>query len=497
MIPPVTADAQLDQAASPAAAGTNAIVELVARADPRRAAVVERRRDGTRRVWSFGDVQRLSGAMAGDMARRGVLRGDVVATSIGSRIEWVAAMLACFRLGAVVLSSPEQLRGKDLRDRFAAVPPRLVVADERNGEALRAAGWSGETIWAGDELDAGTAVPDPARVREDDAALMAFTSGTTGAPKVVVHGQRYLRGQRLQARAWFAAPPGGVAWCTAAPGWSKATRNTFIAPWLCGAAALLHDARFDPSERLALIEEEGVSMLCMSPTEYRVLARRAELRPLPALGSAVAAGEALDAPAIEAWREGAGVRVRDGYGQTETGHLTGVGPGDPAPPGSMGRPLPGIRMAEQAGELVVEAATVPTFFLGYRGAPAPPRMWRTGDLVSIDEGGYLWFEGRSDDVIVSSGYRIGPDEVEAALRAHPAVGEVAVVAAPDEDRGAVVRAVVVVAEGTVPSDALAQELKEFAKQQTAPYKHPRRIDFATELPRTASGKVRRSALREP
>jgi acetyl-CoA synthetase len=285
----------------------------------------------------------------------------------------------------------------------------------------------------------------------------------------------------------------------------------FIAPWLSGSAGLLHDARFDPQERLELLERERVNVLCMAPTEYRVIAKRATLKPLADLRGMVAAGEALNPEVLRAWREATGLQIRDGYGQTETGQLTGTPLGQEARPGSMGRALPGVGLLVKNGELTANPATVPTFFLGYldegvsRGQDGswtvedrrsdPTHPWHTGDLVSEDEDGWFHFEGRNDDVIVSAGYRIGPFEVESALVAHPSVAEAAAVAAPDEERGAVVRAVVVLREGRHPSPELARELQEHVKRETAPYKYPRIIDFASELPKTASGKIRRAALR--
>ncbi|HEV2058210.1 MAG TPA: AMP-binding protein, partial [Solirubrobacteraceae bacterium] len=316
--------------------------------------------------------------------------------------------------------------------------------------------------------------------------------------KAVVHAQRYLAGQRLQAEHWLAPRPGDLVWCTAASGWSKSARNAFIAPWIRGAAALLHDARFDPAERLDLIEREGVNVLCMAPTEYRVIAKRAALRPLASLRGLVSAGEALNPEVLRAWQETTGLQIRDGYGQTETGQLTGAPPGQAVRPGSMGRALPGIELAVDDGELLVDPASVPTFFLRYGGEERASQSepWRTGDRVARDEDGYLYFEGRTDDVIVSAGYRIGPFEVESALIEHEAVAEAAVVAAPDEERGSIVRAVVVLRDGVAASDALVRALQDHVKEQTAPYKYPRRIDFAAELPKTPSGKVRRALLRE-
>jgi acyl-coenzyme A synthetase/AMP-(fatty) acid ligase len=513
----------------------NFAFDLLQTQPPDRLALVELARDGARREWSFGDVERRSAAMAGEFVRHGLRHGDVVMTLIGNRPEWVFAMMACFRLGAVVLPCTEQLRAKDLRLRLGVARPALIVADERNRDQVEAAAPDCPLMWVGDgealqgpETDSGdtsqTAMP-PARaggialfrgttphaeLAAADPALITFTSGTAGEPKAVVHGQRYLYGQRVQAEHWLGAKAGELVWCTAASGWSKSARNVFMAPWLMGAPALLHDARFDPHERLEIIEREQVSVLCMAPTEYRVIAKRAELRALPSLKGMVAAGEALNPEVLKVWRDATGLDIRDGYGQTETGQMTGMGIDVRARPGSMGQALQGTRLSVVDGELVADPQSVPTFFLGYlgEGVQHEPNVgwtvqdrrddgpWHTGDRVREDGDGYLHFEGRADDVIISAGYRIGPFEVESALVAHPAVAEAAAVAAPDEERGAVVRAVVVLREGYEPSDALAKELQEYVKRETAPYKYPRIVEFTDELPKTASGKVKRAELRD-
>jgi len=476
---------------------------------PERLALVELARDGGRREWTFADVERGSAAMASALERSGVRRGDVVMTLIGNRPEWVLGMMACFRIGAVALSCTEQLRAKDLRMRLDVARPALILADERNRAELEAADPSCPALYIPDESLLVGAEGPYVELADGDPALITFTSGTAGEPKAVVHGQRYLHGQRVQAERWLGARAGELVWCTAASGWSKSARNVFMAPWLMGAAALLHDARFDPHERLYLIERERVSVLCMAPTEYRVIAKRATLRALPSLKGMVAAGEALNPEVLKIWRDATGLDIRDGYGQTETGQMTGMGIDVPARAGSMGRALPGTRLSVIDGELVADPPSVPTFFLGYLGEGVRREAdgswavddrreggpWHTGDRVREDEDGYLHFEGRSDDVIISAGYRIGPFEVESALVAHPAVAEAAAVAAPDEERGAVVRAIVVLREGHEPSAELAGELQEHVKRETAPYKYPRILDFATELPKTASGKVRRAALR--
>ena len=323
---------------------------------------------------------------------------------------------------------------------------------------------------------------EPVDLDPDDPAVIIFTSGTTGKPRGVVYPQRYLTGQRLQAEHWFGAREGELAWCTAATGWSKSARNVFIAPWLCGAAALIHDGRFDPVERLAIAEREGVNVLCQAPTEYRMVAKRAELRPMSGMRHLVSAGEPLNPEVIRAFREETGLAIHDGYGQTETGPVAGMRSDEDPRDGSMGRPLPGIEVRVRDGELQLRPETPHVLLALHRLDPFEGEWWATGDHVSQDEDGYLWFEARADDVIVSAGYRIGPFEVESALLTHPAVAEAAVVSAPDEERGSIVRAVVVLREGD-PGPELAGELQDHVKGVTAPYKYPRVVEFADSLPR--------------
>src|SRR3954468_48100 len=256
---------------------------IVDAADPDRLALVALDRDGGRREWRFGEVASAAGALAGTLAAQGVGRGDVVLTLVGNRPEWVLAMVACFRLGAVVLPCTEQLRAKDLRLRIEATTPAAIVADERDLGGRGVAAPDADVITVPDEA-LFAAEPAPAvDLAPEDPCLITFTSGTAGEPKGVRHGQRYLPGQRLQAEHWLDARAGELVWCTAASGWSKSARNSFVAAWLRGAAALLHDARFDRAKRLELLERERVNVLFMAPTKYRVLARRAEPRPVPGL----------------------------------------------------------------------------------------------------------------------------------------------------------------------------------------------------------------------
>src|SRR5829696_2913979 len=455
---------------------------------------------GNRREWHFGELIARSAGLSGAMAARGVGRGDAVMTLVGSRIEWVLAMLACFRMGAIAMPCNPQLRRKDLEVRVGAAQPKLCIGEEELLGELPGAVPAMDLDEVAHALDEDLPQETPVEIERldpGDPAVIIFTSGTTGDPKGVVYPQRYLLGQRLQAEHWVGARKGELAWCTAAPGWSKSTRNSFIAPWMAGAAALLHDARFDPAERLEVVEREGINVLCQAPTEYRILAKRAELRPISSLRRMICAGEPLNPEVIRVFREQLGTGIGDGYGQTETGPVTGMRPDedDPVHDGSMGRPLPGIEARVISGELQVRPDSVPSFFSHYLGEPPfDGEWWATGDQVRRDDDGYLWFEGRDDDIIITAGYRVGPFEVESALVSHPAVAEAAAVPAPDEERGSVVRAVVVLADGD-PSDELAAELQDHVKRVTAPYKYPRIVEFTDELPKTPSGKIRRAELR--
>ncbi|HEX3608108.1 MAG TPA: AMP-binding protein [Solirubrobacterales bacterium] len=476
----------------------NFIEDVMERSPASRPGIVAIDADGRRRDWYFGELIARSAGLSGAFAARGVKRGDAVMTLVGNRIEWVLALLACWRMGAVALPCSTQLRRHDLELRVAAADPALCVGEE----ALLAELPDGVETMTMDEvagvLDEDRPQETPAAIEAmgaEDPALIVFTSGTTGEPRGVVHAYRYLLGQRGQAEHWLGSQKGELVWCTTATGWSKSTRNVFLAPWLTGAAAVIHGGRFDPAERLDFAEALGVNVLCQAPTEYRMLAKRTALRPLPALRRMVSAGEPLEAETIGAFRDALGIEPADGYGQTETGHVSGNHVDEAIRPGSMGKPLSGVETRIVEGELQLRASSSPTFFSRYLdGERFEGEWWRTGDLVREDEEGYLWFEGRDDDIIFSSGYRIGPAEVESALLSHPDVAEAAAVAAPDPERGAVVRAIVVPRERQ-PNPELARELQEHCKRMTAPYKFPRIVEFATELPKTSTGKIKRAELR--
>jgi acyl-coenzyme A synthetase/AMP-(fatty) acid ligase len=480
----------------------NLIEDLMERSPASRLGIVSIDAEGNRRDWYFGELVAKSAGLSGAFAARGVQRGDVVMTLVGNRIEWVLSLLACWRMGAVALPSSTMLRRHDLEHRVAVADPKLCVGEESLLEEMPGGVPLMTMADVAAVMDEDRPQETPAaleEMRDEDPALIVFTSGTTGDPRGVVHGYRYLFGQQIQAEHWFGSRKGDLAWCTTATGWSKSARNVFLAPWLTGAAAVIHDGRFDPAERLDFAEVLGVNVLCQAPTEYRMLARRSQLRPLPSLRRMVSAGEPLDPETITAFREVTGLEPADGYGQTETGHVSANLVGEPVRLGSMGKPLPGLDTRIVEGELQLRAASSPTFFARYLdGERFEGEWWQTGDLVREESDGYLFFEGRGDDIILSSGYRIGPTEVESALLSHPAVADAAAVAAPDPERGAVVRAIVVLREDAsdgASGEALVHELQEHCKRETAPYKFPRVIEFADELPKTSSGKIKRAQLR--
>jgi acyl-coenzyme A synthetase/AMP-(fatty) acid ligase len=489
---------------------TTDVVERLARERPADEALRAISPDGARRSFSFEQVAAESERAAAGLHALGVRAGDVVMTLMGARPQWVFALLGAWRLGAIALPCSEQLRRKDVALRIEQARPKLVLFAERDREELGAAleqlADPPRALDVDEESLPRAAAPPPAATSSEDPALMIFTSGTSGEPRGAVHAQRYLGGQSVQAEHWLGARAGDLVWCTAASGWSKSARNAFVAPWIRGAACLLQDARFDPAERLELLSRERVNVLCQAPTEYRMIAKRSSLEgpARPSLRRLVSAGEPLNPEIVETFRDAFGLDIHDGYGQTETGQLTGMNLEGQVRPGSMGKPLPGFGLElvdeggdpSDEGELCLDPATVPTFFTGYLGAEAfADRRWHTGDRARRDESGYLWFEGRLDDVILSAGYRIGPFEVESALVSHPAVAEAAAVAAPDEERGSVVRAIVVLRDGRGGDERLASELQEHVKRTTAPYKYPRLIEFRDSLPKTASGKIKRAQLR--
>jgi acetyl-CoA synthetase/medium-chain acyl-CoA synthetase len=349
--------------------------------------------------------------------------------------------------------------------------------------------------------------------RASDPALVYYTSGTTGPPKAVLHDHAYTWAQRYTAEFWLGLRGEDRLWTTSDTGWAKAAYSVIFGPWSAGAEVFMYDGRFEPDRELALLSEIGPRVFCAPPTEFRLLVKQdlSDLR-LPQLRECVSAGEPLNPEVIRAWRDATDITIRDGYGQTETILLVGNFPGNPVRPGSMGLPMPGhqIEIIDEQGQILTPGevgdialgGSTPSLFREYwkdetasQGARRG-HWYVTGDRGYRDEDGYFWFVGRADDVIISAGYRIGPFEVESALVEHPDVLEAAVVGVPDPDRGAVVKAFVVLRPGVSGGERLLQSLQDHVKAVTAPYKYPRQIEFLDELPKTVSGKIRRVELRQ-
>ena len=352
--------------------------------------------------------------------------------------------------------------------------------------------------------------------RAADPMLMYFSSGTSGNPKMVLHDSRYALAHLITAKHWHNVDPEGLHFTIADTGWGKAVWGKFYGQWLMEAAVLTYDFdRFDAGDILSLIGRYGVTTLCCPPTMYRLMMLAdVDAYDLSSLKYSTTAGEALNPDLFDFWREHTGLTIYEGFGQTETpltiGNLTGSTPRA----GSMGKPVPlydveiqredGTRCnTGETGEICIRIDPRPAGIMReyYRDAAKTAAAMRdgwyhTGDTAWCDEDGYFWYVGRNDDVIKSSGYRIGPFEIESVMLEHDAVREVAVTGVPDPLRGAAVKATVVLAEGFAPSDELTRELQRWVKNQTAPYKYPRIIEYVEELPRTVNGKIRRVAIRQ-
>ena len=484
--------------------------------------------NGEEKRLTFGDFSSLSNKFANVAREMGIQRGDRVIVLMGKVPEYQVILTGLLKLGVISIPSAAQLRANDLQFRaehsgataIISGPEGIEEADTMRDEAPdlqyfisvggEREGWeSYERLMEGASED--FTAEDTA---SDEGALMLYTSGTTKHPKGVLHTHAYTYAKRMQARFWLDLQDDDLLWCTAATGWAKNIWNVFLGPWSHGVELFVHEGAFDAAERLELIGRYRPTVLCQAPTEYRVLANAPELESanLSSVRHALSAGEPLNAPVIERWRELHGVTIYDGYGQTENTLLVGNFPGMEVRPGSMGKPSPGcdVRIIDDDGnELppgeqgdIALATDNPTLMKGYWEQPEETEdvmrngYYLTEDQGSRDEDGYIWFEGRSDDVILSAGYRIGPFEVEDALIGHPAVAESAVIGKPDEERGNLVKAFVVLAADYEPSEELIEKIQEHAKNATAPYKYPREIEFIDALPKTASGKIQRVELRQ-
>lgn len=480
---------------------------------------------GERRTLTWRQLSQLSSRFAAVLMRLGVKKGDPVIHIFPRLPEAFIAQIGTFKAGAVAVPCVDMLRTKDIIYRAEVSGARVIVAHTSVADEVDAARGQcplehfiligGKRLgWLSFEEEIEKAPEAPAvPLTVNDPITINFTSGTTGNPKPVMHRHRWLYGHlRITARYWWDLSPDDLMWATTAPGWAKWYWSPIGVGLNVGVTQFVYYGRFEAERYLEILSRYPITKLCATPTEYRMMIQVPNLgRYKLTLRDALSAGEPLNVEPIEVFQEVFGVTIRDGYGQTESVCLVCNPPGLPVKPGSMGLPTPGPSATPideegnpvgpgEVGEIAVPVGN-PAIFDGYWRDPELTRAvfagkwYRTGDLVRVDEDGYFFFEGRADDVIKASGYRIGPFEVEDALVSHPAVVEAAVIGKPHPVRGQIVKAFVVLAKGYQPSEDLVTELQEHVKRVTAPYKYPREIEFVEELPKTPSGKIKRAELR--
>jgi acetyl-CoA synthetase len=496
--------------------------------DPERKAVIWEDDHGNRREITYEKLIKNANKIGNIFLEKGLKKGDRLLVMMPRLIETYEVYIAALKTGIIIIPSSEMFRTKDLQYRITHGEVNGVVSfspftEEFTGidqftELVKFTVGDEKAEWnsldtlkesASDELEI-------VATSSDDLAFLPYTSGTTSNPKAVMHTHAWGFAHMSSAPAyWLAIKDGDTVWATAAPGWQKWVWSPFLSVLGSGATGFVYSGKFEAKKYLSLLEKNQINVFCCTPTEYRLMAKLDNLEDydLSALHSAVSAGEPLNREVIDQFEKYFNVTVRDGYGQTENTLLLGFLKGMKVKAGSMGKPTPGndVRLIDEdgnpvgvgvVGDIAIPLDT-PALFKGYyRDEERTKKSHRgnfyiTGDQASLDEEGYFWFEGRNDDIIISSGYTIGPFEVEDALVKHPAVKECAVVASPDEIRGNVVKAFIVLQDSVKDAGAeLIKELQNHTKQLTAPYKYPRKIEFIDELPKTSSGKIRRVELRQ-
>lgn len=481
------------------------------------------------RKFSFRELQQRSRQAAAALGRGGVRPGDPVLVMLPRIPEWWVTMLGLIRLGAVPVPCTGLLTARDLAYRIESAGIRAVITDGEG--AVKLSGFEGGRWQVGEPLSGWTSLDeafsqapadyDGEPTRADDPGLLYFTSATTGAPKMVLHTQAsYGSAHQVTGDLWLDLRPGHLHWNVADLGWAKAAWSSFFGPWCQGACVFAMDVRgkFDPKLTLETLACYPITTWCVPPTALRMLVREDLSRyRWRHLRHCVTAGEPLNPEVFATWKAATGLTLYEAYGQTETVVLIGNYRSQRRPvlPGSMGHPTPGFEIGlldenhhplpnGQEGEIAIRVK--PRRPLGlfqeyWRNPEENARQFQgdwylTGDRARRDAEGYFWFVGRKDDVIKSSGYRIGPFEVESALIEHSAVLEAAVIGKPDEVRGQIVKAFVILRRGVTPSETLKSDLQQHCKEAVAPYKYPREIEFVPELPKTISGKTRRFELRQ-
>ncbi|HQO69886.1 MAG TPA: AMP-binding protein [Clostridia bacterium] len=508
------------------------VVDDIAINDPGRIALVWCNPKGEERTYTFSDIKRLSDKTANYLRSLGINKGDKVIVILKRHYQFWYTSVALHKLGAVMVPVTFMITAHDAQYRINAASVKAVICtaegqaaqavdeamDKCPSLAIRTMVYGHKEGW--DDFDKGVEEADEHLERVEthvkEPLLMYFSSGTSGYPKMVLHNHSYSLAHLLTAKHWHNVNPDGLHLTIADTGWGKAVWGKLYGQWLMEAGVFAFDYdKFDAAEILSLIPKYKITTLCCPPTMFRYFIKEGlEKFDLSTLTHATTAGEALNPDVFETWYKVTGLKLMEGFGQTET-TLTVCNLVNMVPkPGSIGKPSPQYEVdlldsegnvcpTGVTGEICINTSTYPDGLMDcyYRNKEMTDcaifnGYYHTGDTAWKDEDGYLWYVGRNDDIIKSSGYRIGPFEIESVLNSHPKVLESAVTGVADEIRGQVVKATVVLAKGQNPSEELVKELQDFVKRETAPYKYPRIIEFVDMLPKTINGKIRRAAIRQ-
>jgi acetyl-CoA synthetase len=510
------------------------VVDGIARKTPDKTAMLWVGSDGRDHTFTFADMSRYSNMTANYLSSLGIRRGDTVMLVLKRHYQFWFCMLACHKLGAVAIPATNQLQTRDFEYRYRSADVRAVIctadgetllhaekaAAERPGMIKILVGGKREGWF---DYNSEMALCSSVFDREKDSPcgndpmIMLFTSGTSGYPRIASHNYKYPLGHYITARYWHTASPDGLHFTVSDTGWGKALWGKLYGQWLCGAPVFTYDFdRFNPHDILSLFSKYDIRTFCAPPTIYRYFIREDLSKyDLSSIRYATTAGEALNPEVSNIFYKHTGLRIMEAFGQTETTLVIGNFVGTVPKTGSMGRPSPLFRVdlldsdgnscePGKAGEICIDVrgGRPCGLFDGYYRDPEGTAaaihdgFYHTGDIATRDEDGYYWYVGRIDDVIKSSGYRIGPFEIESVIMELPYVLECAVTAVPDEIRGQIVKATVILTRDAKPSDELKKEIQNYVKTHTAPYKYPRVVEFVDELPKTISGKVRRFVIRD-